>query len=92
MYKLNRNDLTESSRKFIETGHSVIDLLNYALEEKCILEELLLENNQLPCSTKLPGIIVQAYLFLSKKFEFDVYGPLNGTIKETLINTELGFF
>ena len=37
-------------------------------------------------SPKLPGIIVQVYLLVAKKFNLDVFGPLIGEVGETLVD------
>ena len=88
MFELDRLNLTESSIEFLKSGRTIIDLLNYALEDQSLLEQLLLENTAQIVSTKAPGLVVQVYLLLARKIGFDVFGPLDGTISETVNNCE----
>ena len=78
--------MTASSLEFLKSGRTIIDLLNYALEDQSLLEQLLLENSAQLVSTKAPGLVVQAYLLLARKVGFNVFGPLDGTISETVNN------
>ena len=76
-------DLNTSIESFMK-NHTVLDLLNYGLDNQSLMEDFLTRNGINHLSSKMPGIIVQVYLLLAKKFEFDIFGPLTGNIRETL--------
>ena len=77
MFEINRDDLTDSIKQFLQSGGTIIDLLNFGLEEKSLLEQLLTENRVAETSPKLPGLIVQVYLILVRNFELNVFQPID---------------
>ena len=77
MFEIDRADLKDSIKQFLHSGGTIIDLLNFGLEEKSLLEQLLTENQVLDTSPKLPGLIVQVYLVLVRNFELNVFQPID---------------
>ena len=78
MFKIDENNLRTSISEFFQSGHTVMDLLNHALLDPTLLEKYLVMHMVQPISSNSPGLIVQVYLLISKLFDFDVYGALNG--------------
>lgn len=81
-----RENIKASSQLFLDnTGHSILDLLNDVLVDKADLEQLVKENDVINMSTKLPGLIVQAYLVLVELFSLDPMEPLHRVKVEQFI-------
>ena len=76
----------EASIAVFMRSYTVLDLLNHKLESQSTMEELLSKNQVCYISSKLPGIIIQVYLLLAKKFGLDVFGPLTGEVRETVVD------
>ena len=85
MLVIDSDDLNASIESFMK-NYTVIDLLNYGLQNQSLMEEFLVNNDVKTISSKLPGIIVQVYLLIARKFNFNVFGPLTGEIGETLVD------
>ena len=84
MLDLDSGDLNASIETFMQS-YTVLDLLNYGLENQSLMKEFLITNDIKYISSRLPGVIVQVYLLIAKKFKFDVFGPLTGEVRETLM-------
>ena len=85
MLVIDSDDLNASIESFMK-NYTAIDLLNYGLQNQSLMEEFLVNNDVKTISSKLPGIIVQVYLLIARKFNFNVFGPLTGEIGETLVD------
>ena len=85
MLGLDSDDLNASIESFMK-NYTALDLLNYGLQNQSLMEEFLIQNDIKMISPKLPGIIVQVYLLVAKKFNLDVFGPLIGEVGETLVD------
>ena len=85
MLDLDSDDLNASIESFMKS-YTALDLLNFGLQNQSLMEEFLRNNDVKVISSKLPGIIVQVYLLIAQKFDFNVFGPLTGEIGETLID------
>lgn len=85
MLELDPANLEKSIAVFMRS-YTVLDLLNNKLENQSIMEELLSKNQISYISSKLPGIIIQVYLLLVRKFGLNVYGPITGEVRETLVD------
>ena len=83
MLELDPDDLDSSISNFMK-NYTVLDLLNHGLLNQSLMKEILSKNNVKMISSRLPGVIVQVYLLMAKKFGFDVFGPLTGDVRETL--------
>ena len=83
MLDVDSDDLTSSIASFMK-NYTALDLLNHGLQDQSLMEEFLSKNGVQIISSKLPGVIVQVYLLVAKKFGFDVFGPITGEIRETL--------
>ena len=79
MLQFDSDNILSSTRDFLANGFTVIDLLNHNLTDPDVIKELLQKNN-IPPSSKLPGLIVQAYLLLARKFHLEVFLPINNTV------------
>ena len=84
MLDLDSDDLNASIESFMKS-YTALDLLNFGLQNQSLMEEFLRNNDVKFISTRLPGIIVQVYLLIAQKFNFNVFGPLTGEIGETLV-------
>ena len=79
--------MSESAQQFMDnTGHDILDLFNDVLLEKDDLMSIIKENDIINLSSKLPGLIIQAYLVLVEIFNLDVMEPLK-RVKEEEENT-----
>ena len=85
MLELDSVNLEESIAMFMRS-YTIIDLLNHRLENQSVMEELLSKNQISYISSKLPGIIIQVYLLLVRKFGLNVYGPITGEVRETRVD------
>ena len=85
MLDIDSDDLNASVELFME-NYTAIDLLNYGLQNQSLMKEFLTQNGIKILSTRLPGIIVQVYLLVAKKFNLNVFGPLTGEVGESLID------
>ena len=85
MLDLDSDDLNASIESFMK-NYTALDLLNYGLQNRSLMEDYLTQNDIKMISPRLPGIIVQVYLLAVKKFNLDVFGPLTGEVGETLID------
>ena len=85
MLDLDSDDLDASIESFLK-NYTALDLLNYGLENQLLMKEFLAKNEVKVISSRLPGIIIQVYLVIAKKFNFDVFGPLTGEVGETLVD------
>lgn len=83
MLELDPDDLDSSISNFMK-NYTILDLLNHGLLNQSLMKEILSKNNVKMISSRLPGVIVQVYLLMAKKFGFDVFGPLTGDVRETL--------
>ena len=68
-----------------EAGHDIIHLFNDVLLEKDDLISIIKENDIANISSKLPGLIIQAYLVLVEIFNLDVMEPLKRVKTEELV-------
>ena len=71
------------------TGHDIIHLFNEVLLEKDDLVSIIKENDIINISSKLPGLIIQAYLVLVEIFNLDVMEPLK-RVKEEVVLLDTG--
>ena len=85
MLELDSVNLEESISIFMRS-YTILDLLNHRLENQSVMEELLSKNQISYISSKLPGIIIQVYLLLVRKFGLNVYGPITGEVRETRVD------
>ena len=85
MLGLDSDDLNASIESFMK-NYTALDLLNYGLQNQSLMKDYLTRNDIKMISPKLPGIIVQVYLLVAKKFNLDVFGPLIGEVGETLVD------
>ena len=85
MLDIDSDDLNASIESFMK-NYTAIDLLNYGLQNQCLMKEFLIKNDVKTISSKLPGIIIQVYLLIAQKFNFNVFGPLTGEVSETLVD------
>lgn len=85
MLDIDSADLNASIETFMK-NYTVLDLLNYGLQNQSLMVEFLMNNKVKIISSRLPGIIVQVYLLIAKKFELDVFGPLTGEVRETFMH------
>lgn len=85
MLELDSVNLEESIAIFMRS-YTILDLLNHRLENQSVMEELLSKNQISYISSKLPGIIIQVYLLLVRKFGLNVYGPITGEVRETRVD------
>ena len=85
MLGLDSDDLNASIESFMK-NYTALDLLNYGLQSRSLMEDYLTQNDIKMISPRLPGIIVQVYLLAVRKFNLDVFGPLIGEVGETLID------
>ena len=85
MLDLDSDDLNASIETFMK-NYTALDLLNFGLQNQSLMEEFLRNNDVKAISSRLPGIIVQVYLLIAQKFNFNVFGPLTGEIGETLVD------
>ena len=85
MLGLDSDDLNASIESFMK-NYTALDLLNYGLQNRSLMEDYLTQNDIKMISPRLPGIIVQVYLLAVRKFNLDVFGPLIGEVGETLID------
>ena len=85
MLDLDSDDLNASIESFMK-NYTALDLLNFGLQNQSLMEEFLRDNDVKVISSRLPGIIVQVYLLIAQKFNFNVFGPLTGEIGETMVN------
>ena len=85
MLDIDSDDLNASIESFMK-NYTAIDLLNYGLQNQSLMKEFLVKNDVKTISSKLPGIIVQVYLLIAQKFNFNVFGPLTGEVSETLVD------
>ena len=88
-----RLKLSESAQSFMDnTGHDIIHLFNDVLLEKDDLISVLKQNDIINISSKLPGLIIQAYLVLVEIFNLDVMEPLKRVKEEfELLDTGILF-
>ena len=88
-----RLKLSESAQSFMDnTGHDIIHLFNDVLLEKDDLISVLIQNDIINLSSKLPGLIIQAYLVLVEIFNLDVMEPLKRVKEEVeLLDTRILF-
>ena len=85
MLDIDSDDLNASVESFLK-NYTAIDLLNYGLQNQSLMKEFLTQNDITMISSRLPGIIVQVYLLVAKKFNLNVFGPLTGEVGESLID------
>ena len=85
MLDLDSDDLNASIESFMK-NYTALDLLNYGLQNRSLMEDYLTQNDIKMISPRLPGIIVQVYLLAVKKFNLDVFGPLTGEVGEFFID------
>ena len=83
MLELDPDDLDSSISNFMK-NYTILDLLNHGLLNQSLMKEILSKNDVKIISSRLPGVIIQVYLLMAKKFGFDVFGPLTGEVRETL--------
>ena len=85
MLQFDSDNILTSTRDFLANGFTVIDLLNYKLTDAEVIRALLQKNN-IPPSSNLPGLIIQAYLLLARELNLEVFMPINNTvaIEETI--------
>ena len=82
--------MSESAQLFMDnTGHDIIHLFNEVLLEKDDLVSIIKENDIINISSKLPGLIIQAYLVLVEIFNLDVMEPLK-RVKEEVVLLDTG--
>ena len=79
MLQFDSDNVLTSTRDFLANGFTIIDLLNHNLTDPEVIQALLQKNNISP-SSKLPGLIIQAYLLLATKFHLEVFMPINNTM------------
>ena len=84
MLDIDSADLNASIETFMK-NYTVLDLLNYGLQNQSLMVEFLMNNKVKIISSRLPGIIVQVYLLIAKKFELDVFEPLT-EVRETVMH------
>ena len=85
MLDLDSDDLNASIESFME-NYTALDLLNYGLQNQSLMEEFLTQNDIKMISPRLPGIIIQVYLLVAKKFNLNVFGPLIGEVGGTIVD------
>ena len=85
MLDLDSDDLNASIELFMK-NYTALDLLNYGLQNQSLMEEFLAQNDIKVISPRLPGIIIQVYLLVARKFNLNVFGPLIGEVGGTLVD------
>ena len=85
MLDLDSDDLNASIETFMN-NYTALDLLNYGLQNQSLMEEFLTQNDIKMLSPRLPGIIIQVYLLVAKKFSLNVFGPLIGEVGGTIVD------